>query len=416
MKPTQNTRHRTSARLVQVLLVVLVAVGCADDGGDVSGTPGPREESSAGSTGVPAHERGPSGGTTSLSANGRESRGRTSEEVGRLSIREMVGQMFVVSVSGTESDYYIEKMIRERNVGGVLLFGYNMEGEAQTKSLVGSLQELARETKPFMPLFVAVDQEGGEVSSAPWVTPQPAASEVGARGNAEEARSIAKHTGRELQRAGVNTNFAPVVDTGFGAAIGPRAYGDDPSVVSRMGVASVEGYRKAGLVTSAKHFPNHGVADADSHTGLPVVEHDTETISSYDLPPFRAAVDAGVPMVMVGHLIYPAIDPSLPTSLSPAAMKLLRDDLGFEGVIVTDDLSMDAASRGRPPADAAAAAVTAGADLLILSGPAQQQADAYEAVVAAVESGEVPEEQIERSVERIVKTKKDYLSYDPSAN
>ena len=333
-----------------------------------------------------------------------------------MSIREMVGQMFVVSTSGTEPDYYIEKMIRERNVGGVLLFGYNMRGEPQTRSLVSSLQGLALETEPSIPLFVAVDQEGGEVSSVPWATPQPAASEVGARGDAEEARSIAEQTGRELQRAWINTNFAPVVDTGFGTAIGSRSYGEDPALVSRMGVASIEGFEEAGLVTSAKHFPNHGVAGADSHTELPVVGHDMETISSYDLPPFRAAVEAGVPMVMVGHLIYPAIDPNLPASLSPDAIELLREDLGFDGVIVTDDLSMAAASRGGPPAEAAVAAVKAGADLLIISSPAQEQADAYEAVVAAVESGEISEERIKRSVNRIVKTKKDHSLYDPGAN
>ena len=177
-----------------------------------------------------------------------------------MSVREMVGQMFVVSVSGTESDYYIEKMIRERNVGGVLLFGYNMQSETQTRDLVGSLQNLAVNTEPAIPLFVAVDQEGGDISSAPWVTPQPAAAEVGARGDPGEARGISEQIGSELRRAGVNTNFAPVVDTGFGAAIGARSYGEDPELVSRMGAASVEGFEAAGVVSAAKHFPNHGVA------------------------------------------------------------------------------------------------------------------------------------------------------------
>ncbi|CAN5892416.1 beta-N-acetylhexosaminidase [soil metagenome] len=322
-----------------------------------------------------------------------------------MSLREMVGQMFVVSVSGTESDVYIEEMIRDRNIGGVLLFGYNMQSEHQTRALVDSLQGLAVDSEPGLPLFVAVDQEGGEISSAPWVTPQPAAAEVGARGNAEEAREISEQIGSELRRAGVNTNFAPVVDTGFGAAIGARSYGEDPELVSRMGAAAVEGFESAGVVSAAKHFPNHGVATVDSHVGFPVVDHDEATIRSYDLPPFRAAVEAGVPMVMMGHLIYPAIDPELPTSLSPKGMKLLRNNLGFEGVIVTDDLSMAAASGDGSPASAAVAAVKAGADLLILSGSAEQQAQAYEAVIGAVEAGELPVESIEQSVERIVEIK-----------
>ncbi|HZY66773.1 MAG TPA: glycoside hydrolase family 3 N-terminal domain-containing protein, partial [Rubrobacteraceae bacterium] len=299
----------------------------------------------------------------------------------------------------------------DRNVGGVLLFGYNMQSEARTHALVDSLQGLAVNTEPEIPLFVAVDQEGGEVSSAPWVTPQPAAAEIGARGNSAEARAIAEQIGRELRRAGINTNFAPVVDTGFGAAIGSRSYGEDPALVARMGVAAVEGFQAAGVVSAAKHFPNHGVATVDSHVGFPVVEHDTATILSYDLPPFRAAVEAGAPIVMMGHLIYPAIDPERPASLSPDAVQLLREELGFDGIIVTDDLSMAGASGGEPPSAAAVAAVKAGAHLLIISGPAQEQAAAYEAVVAAVETGEITEEQIERSVEQIVKTKLNYPLY-----
>ena len=179
-----------------------------------------------------------------------------------------------------------------------------------------------------------------------------------------------------------------------------------------MGAAAVEGFQAAGVVSAAKHFPNHGVATVDSHVGFPVVEHDMSTILYYDLPPFRAAVRAGVPMVMMGHLLYPAIDPELPASLSPPAVRLLREELNFDGVVVTDDLSMAAASGGEPPAEAAVAAVRAGADLLIMSGSAQEQADAYEAVVAAVEDGEISQEQIERPVRRIVEVKRNYAIYD----
>jgi len=172
----------------------------------------------------------------------------------------MVGQMFVVSVGGTEPDYYIEKMVRERNIGGVILFGYNMESEEQVKSLTGSLQKLSMETEPAVPLFVAVDQEGGDIASVPWVAPQPAAAEIGRRGDPDEARAVAATMGRQLLRAGINTDFAPVVDTGFGAAIGNRSYGKDPELVARMGSAAVEGFEESGVISAAKHFPNHGPA------------------------------------------------------------------------------------------------------------------------------------------------------------
>jgi beta-N-acetylhexosaminidase len=325
-----------------------------------------------------------------------------------MSVEDMVGQMFVVGVGGTEPDYYIEKMVRERNIGGVILFGYNMKNEEQTASLVDQLQELSMRTDPAVPLFVAVDQEGGDIASAPWVAPEPAAAAVGRRKDPDEARRIAARMGRQLLRAGINTDFAPVVDTGFGAAIGNRSYGDDPELVARMGAAAVEGFEQAGVISAAKHFPNHGPAISDSHVSLPVIRHDEQTLRSYDLPPFQAAVDAGVPMMMVGHLVYPAIDPHNPASLSREAISMVRRDLGFDGVVVTDDLAMAGAKGGGTPSEAAVEAVKAGADLLVVSSPPQQQADAYDAVVAAVESGEIPRSRIEKSVERLLTVKERY--------
>ncbi len=337
----------------------------------------------------------------------------TTQEVERLAVRDAVGQMFVVSMDGTEPNYYIEKMIRERNIGGILLLGHNMESEEQTRWLVGSLQELSMQTEPALPLFVAVDHEGGEVQHAPWISAQPSAAEVGRRADPEEARRIAEKIGHELRRGGVNTDLAPVVDTGYGAAIGSRSYGDDPALVGRMGAAAVRGFERSGVVCVAKHFPNHGPALEDSHVGRPRVDHDVQTVAQRDLPPFRAAIEAGVPMVMVGHLVYPAIDPDRPASLSPAAIQLLRGELGFDGVIVTDDLAMEGVTRGGTTAQAAVAVVAAGAVLLIISSLPEEQAAAYDGVVAAVESGEIPREQIDASVERTKNIKNRY-SLNPS--
>ncbi|MDP8901169.1 MAG: hypothetical protein M3N33_08525 [Actinomycetota bacterium] len=381
-------QKRTSgAALLLAALLSLLACGPPSDGGDG----GPDRAGTGGGRG-----------------GAQEKEKEASVAVEDMSVGEMVGQMFVVSVGGTEPDYYAEKMVRERNIGGVILFGHSMKSEEQVRGLTASLQRLSMRTEPAVPLFVAVDQEGGDVASAPWVAPQPSAAEVGSRGDPAEARAIAGRIGEELLGAGVNTNFAPVVDTGFGAAIGNRSYGEDPGLVSRMGAASVEGFEGAGIVSAAKHFPNHGPAVADSHRALPVVEHDMETIRSYDLPPFRAAVEAGVPMVMAGHLLYPAVDAQKPASLSPGWMGLLREDLGFEGVIVTDDLAMAGASGGGTPERAAVEAVEAGADLLVVSSPPQQQADAYDAVVAAVESGRIPESRLRASVGRLLRIKEDY--------
>jgi beta-N-acetylhexosaminidase len=179
-----------------------------------------------------------------------------------------------------------------------------------------------------------------------------------------------------------------------------------------MGAAAVKGFEDAGVVSAAKHFPNHGPALEDSHVGRPRIDHDMQAMVQRDLPPFRAAIEAGVPMIMTGHLVYPAIDPDWPASLSPAAMRLLRGELGFDGAIVTDDLVMEGAKRGETTTRATVTAVTAGADLLLISGPPEEQAAAYDAVVTAVESGEIPRERIDASVERIKSIKDRYPLYD----
>jgi beta-N-acetylhexosaminidase len=379
--------------------LVLLISGCA-------GGVGERGGAAQGTQGAPEAKTGAAGETSGETARQTDGGG----EAERLSVRDAVGQMFVVGMAGTEPDYYIEKMVRERNIGGVLLFGYNMRSAEQTKALTDSLQRLSMRTEPGIPMFVAVDHEGGLVRSAPWVRPEPAAADVGATGDPEVARAVAGRIGRQLRQGGVNTDFAPVVDTGFGAAISTRSYGEDPALVSRMGAAAVRGFEGARIISAAKHFPNHGPATEDSHVGRPVVDHDGDTLRGYDLPPFEAAVRAGAPMVMVGHLVYPAIDAERPASLSPAAYRLLRSDLGFRGVAVTDDLAMEGATRGGTPAEAAVKAVEAGADLLVISSPPQEQADAYDAVVAAVESGEIPRERIDESVRRILEVKGRYLS------
>ena len=373
--------HKT-AMLALLIPLALLLTGCGDGRS-------PTPEAAATAETVPAE-------------------GASGKEASRMNTRDAVGQMFVVSMSGMEPDYYIKKMIRERNIGGIILFGPNMETEEGTRSLTRSLQNLSMATEPKIPLLVAVDHEGGAVQHAPWVPPQPSAAGVGLRGDPEEVHRIASEIGRGLRHAGVNTNFAPVADTGSGAAIGDRSYGADPDLVARMVAASVEGFEESGVVSATKHFPNHGPAAEDSHVGYPRVEHGMDEVRTVDLPPFRAAVGAGVPMVMVGHLVYPFIDPERPASLSPRAMGLLREELGFRGAIVTDDLAMEGAKRGGTSAQAAVEAVAAGADLVVLSGLPQEQADAYDAVVTAVESGEIPRQRIQDAVARIQEIKERY--------
>ena len=399
--------HRPVGFLPMLLLLIVLGLiaGCSVPGG----------EASYGSTGSEPEEgivkesatNEPRKSTAKESAR-NEPEQSTSKKVSQLSLEDAVGQMFVVGVGGTEPDYYIKKTIRKRNIGGIILHDYNMQSKERTQAMVSELQKLSIKTSLCIPLIVAVDQEGGRVGSAPWVTYHPPAAAVGQSGDPAQAQRIAEEIGRQLDAAGVNTDLAPVVDTGFGAAIGDRSFGTDPHLVSKMGAAAVRGFEAAGIISTAKHFPNHGAAKVDSHTGLPVVDHDMQTVLSYDLPPFKRAVEAGVPMVMVGHLLYPAIDPERPASLSPKAIKLLRQEVGFDGVIITDDLAMEGAKQGGTVAQAAVKAVSAGADMLIISSP-QEQVDAYAAVVRGVKQGRISQDQINDSVDRILKLKQQYL-------
>jgi beta-N-acetylhexosaminidase len=392
--------------MLLMLIVLEVSAGCSVPDREASyGSTGSEPEQS---TAKESATNKPEKGATKVSAT-NEPEQSTSRKVSQLSLEEAVGQMFVVGVGGTEPDYYIEKMIRERNIGGIILHDYNMQSKEQTQAMVSELQKLSIKTSRCIPLIVAVDQEGGRVSSAPWVTYHPPAAAVGQSGDPAQAQRIAEEIGRQLDAVGVNTDLAPVVDTGFGAAIGDRSFATDPHLVSKMGAAAVRGFEAVGIISTAKHFPNHGAAKVDSHTGLPVVDHDMQTVLSYDLPPFKQAVKAGVPTVMGGHLLYPAIDPERPASLSPNAIKLLRQEVGFEGVIITDDLAMEGAKQGGTVAQAALKAVSAGADMLIISSPPQEQVDAYAAVVQGVKQGRISQDQINDSVDRILKLKQQYL-------
>jgi beta-N-acetylhexosaminidase len=389
-----------------MLIVLGISAGCSVPDREASyGSTGSEPEQS---TAKESATNEPRKSTAKESAT-NEPEQSTSRKVSQLSLEEAVGQMFVVGVGGTEPDYYIEKMLRARNIGGIILHDYNMQSKEQTQAMVSELQKLSIKTSRCIPLIVAVDQEGGRVSSAPWVTYHPPAAAVGQSGDPAQAQRIAEEIGRQLDAVGVNTDLAPVVDTGFGAAIGDRSFGTDPHLVSKMGAAAVRGFEAAGIISTAKHFPNHGAAKVDSHTGLPVVDHDMQTVLSYDLPPFKQAVKAGVPTVMGGHLLYPAIDPERPASLSPKAIQLLRQEVGFEGVIITDDLAMEGAKQRGTVAQAAVKAVSAGADMLIISSPPQEQADAYAAVVRGVKQGRISQDQINDSVDRILKLKQQYL-------
>ncbi len=326
-----------------------------------------------------------------------------------MDARDLVGQMFMVDFSGTSPTPELERLIIEDGVGGVILFDKNIAAPRQVASLTNALQALAaRGVRP--PLLVSADQEGGPVARLRvGATHFPSAMAFGAAGSEALVASAAGITARELRAVGIRMNMAPVLDVNSNPAnpvIGVRSFGEAPALVARLGTAAVRAMQAAGVVATAKHFPGHGDTSLDSHTALPIVPHALARIESVELVPFAAAVRAGVGAVLTAHVVFPALDPDRPATLSSAILTLLRERLGFAGVVVTDSMAMRAITDGLAPGEAAVRAVLAGCDLVLACGPADAQREAVEAVRRAVAGGRITSGQITASASRILALKR----------
>ncbi|NBD27350.1 glycoside hydrolase family 3 protein [Paenibacillus glycinis] len=334
------------------------------------------------------------------------------------SLREKIGQLFVFGFHGHEPSEAIGAMIAEHGIGGVVYFTRNIVDAGQVHRLTGSFMAAAeRAGRP--PMFVAVDQEGGMVSRlAKGVTLMPGNMALGAAGSAEGVFETASICGEQLRALGINLNFAPVVDVNNNPdnpVINVRSYGDRPDVVGELGLAAVRGYQSAGVSATVKHFPGHGDTSVDSHRDLPVLTHDRARLDAVELVPFKsAAVDAD--MVMTAHVCLPAIDPTgLPSTLSrPVLTGLLREELGYEGIIVTDCLEMNAIDTFYGPERGAVMALQAGADMVLVCHTPSKQRAAVEAVADAVERGELTEARIEQSLARIMRLKEKRKAGEPT--
>jgi beta-N-acetylhexosaminidase len=282
--------------------------------------------------------------------------------VDALTPEQQVGQVLVLSFSGTTAPTYIRAALRERRVAGVILFGGNITGPRQLRSLTRDLR--AQGGRP----IVAVDQEGGKVRRLPWAGPRVAQPEQLARGT---VRSDAAAAARTLRAAGITVTFAPVADVPSvrGAALAARSFSRDPDAASAAVRAAVRGWRSGGVASTAKHFPGIGGAPANTDDAIVTIGRSRAALAAVDLPPFEAAVAAGVPLVMVGHARYPALDRARIASQSrPIVEGLLRDELGFRGVVVTDSLEAQASLATGSITKVSERALHAGADLLLLTG------------------------------------------------
>lgn len=332
-----------------------------------------------------------------------------------MTLQQKIGQMLVYGWAGanreeeTTVNDHAREIVQQAEVGGVILLGRNVADDlAVTAATLSELQSLSRE-----PLLVLVDQEGGMVARfVDGVTVFPSNMALGATRDPSLAYRAAAATAEELSAIGVNHNLAPCVDVNNNPdnpIIGTRSYGESPELCAEFAAQAVRGYQEHGVIACAKHFPGHGDTAVDSHLALPSVPYPRERLNEVELVPFRAAIAAGIGSIMTTHIMFPALDADRPSTLSHSIITgVLRNDLGFDGVVVTDCMEMKAVADVWGTPEAAVMAIEAGVDLVLVCHTRSVQQETREAIAKAVIDGRIPESRLDESVARIRSLKEQY--------
>ncbi len=332
-----------------------------------------------------------------------------------MSLEEQVGQMMMVGFKGNRPPAHILEWLDRGRIGGIYLFAHNIDNPAQVKRLVQDCREAAG-----FPILVGIDQEGGIVARLrDGFTESPGAMALGASRDSQLAEDVAFVLGRELAALGINWNFAPVADIAHqrdNPSVSTRSVGSDAQWVSEIVAAQIRGFQRAGIAATVKHFPGLGNTTIDTHDALAKVTGPVDYLYERDMVPFGKAIADGVACVMLTHVMYTALDDKLPATLSPRIVTdLLRRDLGYDGAVCTDCMEMKAITDGFGAGESAVLAVLAGVDMPLFSHTRSRQEAAYEAVLAAAQSGRIPHSRIDQSVRRISLLKRLYSLTDPPA-
>lgn len=333
--------------------------------------------------------------------------GPVAKRLRKLSLEQKVAQVFLVGFEGQDLTAPIFVRLRKLGLGGIVIGSSNYANSAQLGALAGEARVIARQERHVMP-WVMAEQEGGEFNVFADLPPETAASRLPGLDQAAKEADLA---GRTLQPLGVNGVLAPVVDVapGADAAVGPRAYSDEPKAVAAYAEAVVGAYRRAGVLAAVRHFPGLGSAAQSTKEGPANVGLSLQELGKRDLVPFRAAIAAGAPAVLLSNALYATDDFVVPGSLSRKIVTdLLRKRLGFEGMAITDDLSDPSITALGPVPGSAVKALSAGADLLYVSGSRPVQEEAYSAVLSAVRRGDLPRARLDEAVARVLSIKLDY--------
>ncbi|MFE2676040.1 glycoside hydrolase family 3 protein [Streptomyces hygroscopicus] len=414
----------TSRRALLTAALAAAAAGACSGPANSSAAPADPARRTAAGSGSPSAATPTT--TTEPGRDRERDRRRIDDLIGRMTLDQKIGQLFVMRVYGhsaTRPDpadvaanrkeigvANAAELIAKYHVGGVMYLGWahNIRDPHQVAALSGGIQKAALASSVPVPVLISTDQEYGTVAriGAP-ATLFPGAMALGAGGSAADVRTAARTAGAELAALGIRQDYAPVADVNVNPAnpvIGVRSFGADPKAVARLVAAQVAGYQAAGVAATAKHFPGHGDTSVDSHVGLPVITHSRKEWERLDAPPFRAAIEAGIDSIMTAHLLFPALDPADdPATLSrPILTGVLREELGYDGVVVTDSLGMQGVRKKYGDGRVPVLALRAGVDQL-LNPP--DLALAFQGVREAVRAGELSEDRIDRSLWRVLELK-----------
>ncbi|MBP1948583.1 beta-N-acetylhexosaminidase [Virgibacillus litoralis] len=332
-----------------------------------------------------------------------------------MSLNEKIGQMIVAGISGTTLTKNTKKLVNHYKIGGIILYRENMQTPDQTVKLTNKIR--AENSDNHLPILLGVDQEGGEISKLPGdLNEIPGNGKIGDRNNQEYSYKIGAHLGKMVKSFGFNLNFAPVLDVNSNPdnpVIGERSFGEDPKVVSNLGIQTMKGIQSQGTISVIKHFPGHGDTSVDSHLQLPTVNKTLMELENLELIPFKKAINNGADVVMVAHILLPQIDSEYPSSMSQQIISgLLRQQLNFSGVIVTDDMTMRAITNNYDIGNAAVQSVKSGSDMIMVAHDFNKVMTVINALKEAVEQGEITEERINKSVTRIMELKEKYRLND----
>lgn len=333
--------------------------------------------------------------------------------------RELAGQSMMFRFEGPEFTDEARAAFADIRPAGVLFFSDNITSRSQIRNLCAELQREA-ESLDLPPLLIAIDQEGGLVSRLPadFVT-VPSAMAQAATGSLADVATCARLTGAELREVGINLDYAPVLDVNIdprNPVIRTRSFGESVDLVTACGLATIDGLRDTNVIPTAKHFPGHGDTNVDSHLGLPVVAHASDRLHAVELAPFKAAITAGIPAIMSAHIVFPALDEHPATLSRPILTDLLRDQLGFTGVIFTDSMSMDAIARHYGVGDAAVRAKAAGVDVLEANESLDDQRERCNAIARALDNGALDINELAQSAKRVQALRQQFrIGYDVPA-